>query len=93
VNFDKPAQPPGRALTAPDLDPWDELQTDPEELNTIPPVLGPAGPMSSSPSSDPMQVEAPGIDPDGMSLVSQLNWRVPSTATGRGLGRATSRLR
>ncbi len=77
MNFDKPPQPPGASRISVKLDQWDELRLDEgAELDTIPMTLGPADHMAPPASSEPWRVQAPGIDPGGMSLVSKLNWRV-----------------
>lgn len=75
MKFERPSEPPGRSAIAPRLDDWNGLARDGEKLDYIPTTLGPADHMGA-PASDPSQVEAPGIDPGGMSLVSRLTWRV-----------------
>ena len=56
------------------LDPWKETERG-EKFPAIPMTLGPAS-RFGSPVSNPMTVEAPGID-TGTSLAARLSWKVP----------------
>jgi hypothetical protein len=62
------------------LDPWRGTEGG-EKFPPMPMTLGPAS-RFGSPVSNPMSVEAPGID-TGTSLAARLSWKLPKKAKQR----------